>query len=187
MKDGTDGPNGVYAYSTTNVFPNLTFNSEGYFIDVVFNTTTGPDITPPAVKSVSPFAGASGVFTNTNVTVTFNEAVNSTTINTSTILLRDSSSNTVPATVTYNASTNTATLTPTSTLPYSSAFTGVVKAGVKDIAGNATTSDYTWSFTTSAPPPPPPTQGPGGPVLVVTSASNPFSTYYLEILRTEGA
>ena len=125
------------------------------------------------------------MFTNTSVIVTFNEAVDSTTINTNTILLRDSSSNTVPASVTYNASTKTATLTPTSTLPYSSAFTGVVKAGVKDIAGNATTTDYTWSFTTSAPPPPPPTQGPGGPVLVVTS-SNPFSTYYLEILRTEG-
>ncbi len=30
------------------------------------------------------------------------------------------------------------------------------------------------------------TQGPGGPVLVVTTSSNPFSQYYAEILRAEG-
>ncbi len=186
LQNGIDGANGVYSYSSSNVFPTQTFNSEGYFIDVVFNTATGPDTTPPSVKSVSPFAGASGVPTNTSATVTFNEAVDSTTINTTTILLRDSSGDSVAATVSYSAGTYTATLTPSSTLPYSSTYTGVVKAGVKDIAGNATTSDYTWSFTTSAPPPPPPTQGPGGPILVVTSTSNPFSTYYAEILRTEG-
>ena len=32
----------------------------------------------------------------------------------------------------------------------------------------------------------PPDQGPGGPILVVTSTGNPFSNYYAEILRTEG-
>ncbi|KPK53566.1 MAG: hypothetical protein AMS22_07240, partial [Thiotrichales bacterium SG8_50] len=31
-----------------------------------------------------------------------------------------------------------------------------------------------------------PTQGPGGPVLVVTSADSLYGTYYAEILRTEG-
>ena len=34
--------------------------------------------------------------------------------------------------------------------------------------------------------PPPPSVGPGGPILVVASAANPFSHYYAEILRTEG-
>lgn len=32
----------------------------------------------------------------------------------------------------------------------------------------------------------PPEQGPGGPILVITSAANPFSGYYAEILRAEG-
>ncbi len=41
-------------------------------------------------------------------------------------------------------------------------------------------------FTTTAPPPPPPNEGPGGPILVVSSAANPFSRYYVEILRNEG-
>src|SRR5262245_33070098 len=32
----------------------------------------------------------------------------------------------------------------------------------------------------------PPDQGPGGPILIVTSAANPFTKYYAEILRNEG-
>ena len=70
--------------------------------------------------------------------------------------------------MTYTAATNTATIDPSSSLAYSTLYTGVVKAAVKDAAGNAMAADFTWTFTTSAPPPPPPTQGPGGPVLVVT-------------------
>ena len=54
--------------------------------------------------------------------------------------------------------------------------------GVKDTSGNAMAANYTWSFTTGANP----TTGPGGPILVVTSAANPFSNYYAEILRAEG-
>ena len=33
---------------------------------------------------------------------------------------------------------------------------------------------------------PDPNQGPGGPILVITSSSTPFGKYYAEILRTEG-
>ena len=40
--------------------------------------------------------------------------------------------------------------------------------------------------TTEAPPPSPPEQGPGGPILVISSGSNPFSRYPVEILRAEG-
>ena len=33
---------------------------------------------------------------------------------------------------------------------------------------------------------PNPNSGPGGPLLVITSSSNPFTNYYAEILRAEG-
>ena len=186
LRNGVDGANGVYKYSTTTTFPTDTFQSEGYFVDVVFNTTNGPDLTPPTVTSVNPFAGASGVLTSTNVLVTFNEAMDPATITSSNVFVRTPTSTVVPATLSYTASTNTATIVPTSALAYSTTYTGVVKAAVKDLAGNAMAADFTWTFTTSAPPPPPPTQGPGGPVLVVTTSANPFSTYYAEILRGEG-
>ncbi|MEO8681843.1 MAG: DUF4082 domain-containing protein, partial [Vicinamibacterales bacterium] len=190
LRDGVDGANGVYQYGTS-VFPTQTFQSEGYHIDVVFNTTNGPDTTPPTVASGSPVNGLSGVSTTTNILAAFNEAMTAATITTSTVLLRDPLNNTIPAAVTYAAATKTATLDPTSPLAYLTRYTVTVKGGttdprVKDVAGNALAADYTWSFTTAAPPPPPPTQGPGGPVLIITSAANPFSTYLAEILRTEG-
>jgi hypothetical protein len=47
-------------------------------------------------------------------------------------------------------------------------------------------ANYVWTFTTAAEPPPPPTEGPGGPILVISAASNPFSRYPVEILRAEG-
>ena len=31
-----------------------------------------------------------------------------------------------------------------------------------------------------------PDQGPGGPILVIANAANPFGRYYAEILRAEG-
>ena len=186
LKDGVDGPNGLYTYSSTNVFPDQTYQGEGYFVDVVFTTTIGPDVTVPAVQSVNPFAGASGVLPNASVLATFTEPVDPTTITTANLFLRTPTNTVVPATVAYAPLTSTATITPSASLAYSTVYTGVAKAAVKDVAGNGMAADFTWTFTTSAAPPPPPTQGPGGPVLVVTRAANPFSIYYAEILRSEG-
>ncbi len=73
LKDATDGPNGVYAYSTTNIFPTQTFLSEGYFVDVVFNTN-GPDTVPPTISALS--ASAIGTSTAT-ITWTTNEPADS--------------------------------------------------------------------------------------------------------------
>jgi len=186
LRNGVDGPNGLYTYSASAAFPTQTFQSEAYFVDVVFNTSSGPDLTPPRVIATVPSAGASGARIDGQVTATFNEPIDSTTI-ASRFVLRDGSGAQLPANMTYSSGTLTATLTPTAALQYSATYTAVVTAGVKDTAGNATTSDFSWSFTTTAPPPPPPSQGPGGPILVVTASGNPFTTYFAEILRTEGA
>ena len=141
------------------------------------------------VPVVSPVNGATGINTGTTITGVFNVAMNASTINSSTIELRDASSALVTATISYNAGTRTATLTPSSALANSSLYSAKIKggsSGVKDASGNAMANDYNWSFTTSSPPPPPPTDGPGGPILVIGTASNPFSRYTSEILRAEG-
>jgi hypothetical protein len=39
-------------------FPTENFQSSNYWIDVVFNTTVGPDGTPPSVLATSPNANA---------------------------------------------------------------------------------------------------------------------------------
>ena len=39
LRNGVSGGDGVYRYSSTPVFPNSTFNSTNYWVDVVFDTT----------------------------------------------------------------------------------------------------------------------------------------------------
>ncbi|MCU1311003.1 MAG: hypothetical protein JWO20_2128, partial [Candidatus Angelobacter sp.] len=187
LANGTSGGNGVYVYGGS-AFPTQTFQSTNYWVDVVF-VSAGPDTSPPTVTSVSPSANSTGATTSTSVTATFNEQMTANSISGSTFQLRDSSNNQVGATVTYNSGTNTAVLQPTSALATSATYTATIAGGtggVTDLAGNAMTSNFTWSFTTGGPTPPPPTQGPGGPILVVTSASDNFATFFAEILRNEG-
>ena len=166
-----------------------TYGSSNYLVDVVFVTSVGPDTTPPVVNSVTPANTASNVSTSANISATFNEPLDAATVSGATFELRDSANALVPAAVTYNNATRTVTLDPTAALAYSTAYTAKLisgTSGIKDVAGNALASDYTWSFTTASAPPPPPDEGPGGPILVISSAANPFSRYYAEILRAEG-
>ena len=183
---GTSGGNGVFHYGTSSSFPGDSFEGGNYWVDVVFVTSVPPDTTAPTVASVTPPAGATKVSTASALTVTFSENMGATTIGTATIELRNSANVLVPATVTYSSGLRTATLHPSAPLNFSMTYAARVRsgsAGVRDVSGNALAADYTWSFTTAAPPP---TNGPGGPILVVSVAGNPFSVYYAEILRAEG-
>jgi len=106
------------------------------------------------VTGTTPNNGATGINVGAAVTATFSEAMDATTINTSTFELRDAGDAVVPTTVTYNTGTNTATLTPSSALAVSTTYTATVKGGatdpsVKDAAGNALAANFTWSFTTA--------------------------------------
>ena len=191
LGDGVDGANGVYRYGAGGVFPTDTFASSNYLVDVVFENDVGPDTTPPTITGRTPANGASGVATGTDVTATFNEPMDAATINATNVELRDPGNALVPATVTYNPANRRATLNPDANLQNSTTYTATVKGGpggVEDDAdpGNPLAADSTWSFTTAAPPPPPPDEGPGGPILVISDSSNPFTRYYAEILRSEG-
>lgn len=190
LASGEDGPNGVYLYGSTG-FPTSTYQASNYWVDVVFSTASGPDLTPPSVTAISPGNGASGVSVTANVTATFGEALDPLTVDGTTFELLGPGATPVTATVSYVGATRTAVLDPASPLAYSTLYTATVKGGgadprVKDLAGNALAADQAWSFTTAAAPPPPPDEGPGGPILVIAHASNPFSRYVAEILRCEG-
>lgn len=181
LANGVDGPNAVYKYGGG--FPTDNFQTSNYWVDVIFDTEVGPDTMPPTVISTTPASGGANVGVGSNITATLSEAIDAATINSNSFELRDSSNALVPANISYNASTHAATLDPTSALENSVTYTATVKTGVKDIAGNALAADYSWTFNTAGPPP---DEGPGGPILVVSAASNPFSRYYAEILRAEG-
>jgi hypothetical protein len=191
LANGVDGGNGVYGYGPSGTFPANTFNSENYWVDVVFTSNVGPDTTPPVMTLAAPASGSTGVAAVANIVATFNEPLNATTVSTASFELRDSAGALVPGTVTYDGTARTATFDPSGGLSYSTTYTATIRGGatdprVKDVAGNAMAANAVWSFTTGAAPPPPPTEGPGGPILVVNSTASPYSGYYAEILRAEG-
>jgi hypothetical protein len=116
-----------------------------------------PVDTPPTVTSVTPADGASGVSTGTAITVQFSEALDPTTVTSSTIQLLNSSGSAVAASVSYNASTFTATLTPSAALSTNSNYKILVHGGssgavIKDAADTPLAANFSSTFTTAAPP-----------------------------------
>ncbi len=151
------------------------------------------DMNTPIVNGIAPMVtpanSANNVSLNTALTAVFNVDMNATTISGSTFELRDASNVLVPAVIAYNSSNRTATLTPTSALLPTAIYTAKIKGGatgVKDALGNIMNSDYSWNFTTLDPASLPITEGPGGPILVISSTASAFSRFPVEILRAEG-
>jgi hypothetical protein len=176
-----DGGDGVYTYAGTSAFPSSTFNGSNYWVDVVFVSSNST--AAPVVLSTQPTTGATGVGIGATLSAGFSEPIDPSTVNSSTFLLVDSSSNPVSGTVSYVSASASAVFTATTDLQSQITYTATIKGTVKDIFGNAMGSDLSWSFTTS---PAPANSGPGGPILVISSAQNPFSRYYGEILLNEG-
>jgi len=147
------------------------------------------DNSAPTLKAADPGSGEFGIAVSAPVQIAFRKAMKQSTITSSTLRLLDSNDNLVPATLSYQPDNYTAILKPTAPLEYSATYQVMITggpSGIQDRRGKSLVSDLSWSFTTAAPLPPPPTEGPGGPILVVASSSNPFSRYYAEILRNEG-
>lgn len=151
LADGEDGVNGLYRYSATPVFPNNGYESSNYWADVVFAASSGGDVNPPAVSSVLPVNGTTEISTNTTITAGFNEAIDASTVDGTSVQLSDAAGNVVAATVSIDAVTDQVILTPSTALTPLTVYTVTIESGpsgIKDIAGNALVSDYNWSFTT---------------------------------------
>ena len=119
--------------------------------DYTWNFTTGgiPDLTKPTVTLTDPVNNATGVLLNKVIIVTFSKPMDPPTLNYLTFTLNQVTTS-VAGTVTYTGTT--ASFTPASNLAYSQVYTGTVKTGAKDPAGNAIAANYTFSFTTADAP-----------------------------------
>jgi hypothetical protein len=113
-------------------------------------TTSATACASPTVISVAPPVGATGICPNTLVTATFNEAMQSSTINTTTFTLAGPGNTAVAGAVTYVASSDVATFTPTNPLTLNTLYTATITTGAQDLAGDPLASNYVWTFTTSA-------------------------------------
>ncbi len=115
--------------------------------DVLTVTYNVADTTPPTISSTNPASGATNASTSGAITVIFSETMSAASINSSTFMV-----NGVSGSISVNGAT--ATFTPSSALANTTSYTVTVVGGangVKDAAGNALASNYSWSFTTSAP------------------------------------
>src|SRR5262245_2689323 len=104
------------------------------------------DTTAPTVTNKTPAAGATGVPTDSNVTVTFSESILA---NTLTFTLVDASGSPIATTMSYNDATKTATLFHSTSLSPGAMYTASV-SGATDVAGNPMGAAVTWSFTTDS-------------------------------------
>ena len=121
--------------------------------DKVWPFTTGPDTSPPLVINTNPAYGATGVPVTKTITATFNEPVLASSVSTSTFIVKNSADVSISGTVSLTQGGTVATFAPSSSLASSTSYTATIKGGstgVKDLAGNARTSDKVWPFTTSS-------------------------------------
>jgi hypothetical protein len=102
----------------------------------------------PTVISTSPADVEQSVSLNKKVDVTFNEAMNPSSINALTFTLSNGAT-AVTGLVTYTGTT--ASFLPTNNLTPNTTYTGTITTAAKDPAGNAMVGDYVWSFKTGAP------------------------------------
>jgi len=99
------------------------------------------------VSSTVPLNGAVGVPIGNKLSVTFSEAMDPATINTTTFTLKQGTT-VIAGTVAYAGLT--AVFTPASNVAPITTYTARITAGAENLAGNPLASDYVWTFTTGA-------------------------------------
>lgn len=107
-----------------------------------FTTRATSDKSPPNIVAINVAAGATCVPQDQKFTVTFDEPMDSLTINPTTVFIDG-----VTGSVTYDAGSQTATLTP-SALSANTTYTLTVTTGVKDMGGVALAAPFMLTFTT---------------------------------------
>ncbi len=135
------GSNGVYAYGSTRQFPTQTFSNTNFWVDVLFNPSSGTANQPPtAVNDTGP-----AVTQNTPVTfATSTLLANDTDPNGDTLTVTGVSGAT-NGTVSLNTTNATITFTPAANYTGSAGFTYAISDG------RGGTSSATVALTVSAP------------------------------------
>jgi len=128
-----------------------------------FTTGATADVSAPTVSSTNPANAATGVSLNQKIAATFNKAMDSSTITTTTFTVKQGTT-AVAGTVSYAGTT--ATFTPTANLTGNLVFTATITTGAKDLAGNALASNFIWTFTTGT------TSNTSAPTVTLTVPAN---------------
>ena len=101
----------------------------------------------PKVTSMDPMNKTTGVESNKVVDINFSEAMDPSTITSSTFTLKQGET-VVPGTVDYAGTT--ATFTPSNILAANTIYTATLTQGAKNLTGYTITANIVWSFTTAS-------------------------------------
>ncbi|HLW53004.1 MAG TPA: ice-binding family protein [Candidatus Angelobacter sp.] len=108
-----------------------------------FTTRATTDTSPPDIIAINLAAGATCVPLDQTIKVTFDEQMDSLTINPSTFFIQG-----VAGAVTYDVVSQTATFTPSAKLAANTTFTITVTTGAKDMGGVPLAAPFQQTFTT---------------------------------------
>lgn len=157
-------PNTMYNASITVGARNLKGTPLAAAFNFSFTTRATADTSPPNIVAVNVAASATCVPLDQKIKVTFDEQMDSLTINPSTFFIAG-----VTGTVTYDVVTQTATFTPSANLAANTTFTITVTTGVKDMGGVPLAAPFNETFTTG------PCQGGGVPPVPLCPFIGNFS------------
>jgi hypothetical protein len=129
-------------YTATIVKTSKDLAGNAMIADYTWSFATG---TIPIVVSTSPEDGATDVMLNKVITASFSKVMNPFTMNSATFLLSDGTTP-ISGAITYTG--NTAAFKPSVLLLPNTLYTATITTGVRDSSGNATASNYTWTFRT---------------------------------------
>ena len=147
--------NGVYSYGPAGTFPSSSYNNNNYWVDILFSDGAEPDNTGPNVIKTTPNNSDSNVNFVIKPEITFNEQLDSSSVNNNTVILKDSNNQNIEKSVEYVANTKSILIKPTAELSantnYNIAIFGNNSSNsIKDIYGNPLSEDYNLNFSTGA-------------------------------------
>ncbi|MTI40653.1 PKD domain-containing protein [Fulvivirga lutimaris] len=151
--------------TSTSESPTVTYSTAGRF-DVVLTVVNSSgsdtetktelikvealDTEGPSVTNISPSSNASGIALNTNIVVTFSEAVDVNSVNNTSVILSGGASNSIAANVSISGTTMT--IDPNNDLDYNTEYS-LILSQLKDLIGNPMSSTFSSKFTTEQAPP----------------------------------
>lgn len=136
--------------------------------EILFSTTGVSDTLPPKIEKSNLVNGQIKVPTDLTATLSFNEEMNATTINSNTVKLQEVVNSwtftDVPSTVTFDEGTKTVSIKPNTKLKEYVEYRVYLKSDIKDLAGNKL-KEFVAKFKTA-------TSDVAGPKIVSTNIAN---------------
>ncbi|MDW9807001.1 hypothetical protein GOA91_29745 [Sinorhizobium meliloti] len=150
-------------------------------LGAIFAWFPSGDYAPPVVSWIAPSADSSDVDPHAAIMMTFGDGIDPASVRIKSFWV-SADNGPVKVSAISDERSRSVLLSPAIPLASGTKYLAAIAVEAHDKAGKAVTLSRRWSFTTRRDL----GHGFGGPILIITSKSRPFTKYYSEILRAEG-